>query len=107
MNPHPPVTKIFIFCFRSNYCSFYSGSKALAEEVMGFGIAVDDNGEPEWRTDRDLGYIWRLRIPFNNLHSSRNYISKIITYPRLLEVENSISHLEEFVNACGPLADCC
>jgi len=46
------------FSFRQNNCSFYSGTKALGEEVL--------VGTPET-------YIWRLRIPFNNVDSGRNY----------------------------------
>lgn len=73
------------FSFRSNNCSFYSGCKAIGEECL----------ENSPRT-----YIWRLRIPFNHEDSPRNYISKVLTYDRLLEATNSISHLDEFVNAC-------
>lgn len=72
------------FSFRTNNCSFYSGTKALCEEMM----AKYDNI-----------YIWRLRIPFNNLNSPRNYLTKLMTYDSLLEAENSISNLDEFVEA--------
>jgi dTDP-4-dehydrorhamnose reductase len=73
------------FCFRTNNCSFYSGCKALGEECL---------------TDADSNYIWRLRIPFNNIDSSRNYLSKLLRYDRLLNAANSISHLDEFTAAC-------
>ncbi len=72
------------FSFRTDNCSFYSGTKALGEEVL---------------EDAEC-YIWRLRIPFNNESSPRNYIQKLINYGCLLEAENSISHLNEFVRAC-------
>lgn len=72
------------FTFRTNNSSFYSGTKALCEEMMA--------------SYSDL-YIWRLRIPFNNVDSPRNYLSKLMTYSSLLEAENSISHLNEFVEA--------
>lgn len=73
------------FSFRTDNCSFYSGSKALGEECL----------EGAQRT-----YLWRLRIPFNEIDSSRNYLSKLLRYKRLLEATNSISQLDEFVNAC-------
>jgi len=73
------------FSFRKNNCSFYSGTKALGEEVL---------------AGAENCYIWRLRIPFNNEVSARNYLQKMMTYDRLLEAENSISHLEDFVSAC-------
>jgi dTDP-4-dehydrorhamnose reductase len=73
------------FSFRTNHCSFYSGTKALGEEILA--------GAP------DL-YVWRLRIPFNEIDGPRNYLTKMIRYQRLLEATNSVSQLEEFVTAC-------
>ena len=73
------------FSFRSPPCSFYSGTKALGEEVL------------EGASDC---YVWRLRIPFNHENTSRNYLCKVLNYDRLLEAENSVSHLDEFVGAC-------
>lgn len=70
------------FTFRQNNCSFYSGTKALGEEVL---------------ADAKDCYIWRLRIPFDHNASPRNYLTKLMRYQRLLEAENSISQLNEFV----------
>jgi len=72
------------FTFRQNNCSFYSGTKALGEEILA--------GRPNV-------FIWRLRIPFDHRENSRNYLTKLMRYQRLLEAENSISHLHEFVAA--------
>ena len=72
------------FSFRRDNCSFYSGSKALGEEVLA--------GAEEL-------YVWRLRIPFDGVDGPRNYLTKLIRYERLLEAENSISQLDEFVAA--------
>ncbi len=72
------------FTFRSPPCSFYSGTKALGEEVLA--------GSP------DL-YVWRLRIPFNEVDSPRNYLTKMLRYARLLDAANSISQLDEFAAA--------
>jgi dTDP-4-dehydrorhamnose reductase len=72
------------FTFRQNHCSFYSGTKALGEEVLATYSNV---------------YIWRLRIPFDQLDNERNYLSKLMRYQRLLQATNSISHLGEFVAA--------
>ena len=73
------------FSFRTNNCSFYSGTKALGEEVL---------------ADAENCYIWRLRIPFNHIDSPRNYLTKLLKYEYLLEAENSISHLDDFAAAC-------
>ena len=45
-------------------------------------------------------YVWRLRIPFEENNNSRNYISKMLKYEKLLQAENSISNKHEFVSAC-------
>jgi dTDP-4-dehydrorhamnose reductase len=73
------------FSFRAPPCSFYSGSKALAEEVM---QGVGD------------GYLWRLRIPFDEQDNPRNYLTKIQKYARVYDNYNSISHRGDFVRAC-------
>ncbi len=70
------------FTFRSNHCSFYSGTKGLGEEVLA--------GRPNH-------FVWRLRIPFDGVDNPRNYLSKLMRYQRLLEATNSISQLDEFV----------
>jgi dTDP-4-dehydrorhamnose reductase len=77
-------TDIPNFTFRTNNCSFYSGTKALGEEVLASFPST---------------YIWRLRIPFNEVDGPRNYLTKLLRYTTLLEADNSISQLEEFVTA--------
>ena len=73
------------FSFVQNNCSFYSGTKAIAEKIVS-----------KWNKN----YIWRLRIPFEENNNSRNYISKMLKYDKLLQAENSISNKQEFVSAC-------
>ena len=73
------------FSFKQNNCSFYSGTKAIAEKIVS-----------KWNKN----YIWRLRIPFEENNNSRNYISKMLRYDKLLQAENSISNKQEFVSAC-------
>ncbi len=73
------------FSFRQPPCSFYSGSKALGEEAMN---AVGG------------GYLWRLRIPFDEKQTGKNYLSKLLAYPKLYQNYNSISHRGDFVRAC-------
>lgn len=72
------------FTFRTNNCSFYSGTKALGEEILASAESV---------------YVWRLRVPFWNRDEPRNYISKVLLYQRLLDVRNSLSQLDEFSHA--------
>lgn len=73
------------FTFRNPPTSFYSATKALAEEAI---AGVGDN------------YIWRLRIPFDEFDNARNYLSKIQRYPKVYDNVNSISHRADFVCSC-------
>ncbi len=73
------------FTFRQPPCSFYSGTKALAEEALG---------------QADRCYIWRLRIPFDHFDNPRNFLSKVQNYPKVYDNINSLSHRGDFVAAC-------
>lgn len=74
------------FSFKHKNCSYYSGTKVEGEQMVKF--------------NSDYHYVWRLRIPFNNEDGPRNYLSKMMKYNQLLEAENSVSHLSDFVKAC-------
>lgn len=66
-------------------CGIYVGSKELAEHVV--------NKYPD-------SYIARIRLPFDEFDHPRNYITKLMTYPKVLDCLNSISHRGDFVSAC-------
>jgi dTDP-4-dehydrorhamnose reductase len=78
------------FSFRAGPCSFYSGTKALGEEIL---------------ADYPDVYQWRIRIPFDHLDHPRNYLSKLLRYSRLLDARNSLTHLAEFVPAALAFAE--
>ena len=73
------------FTFENQNCSFYSGVKAVAEKLV---------------KDDPRCYIARLRIPFNNVDSPRNYITKLLSYEKTYDNMNSLSHIDDYVNAC-------
>lgn len=70
--------------FRSTPCSFFSGTKALAEEAL--------RGAP--------CYLWRIRMPFDERDEPRNLLAKLQRYARIYDSVNSLSHLGDFVRAC-------
>jgi UDP-glucose 4,6-dehydratase len=78
------------FSFRDPPCSFYSGTKALAEEAIA-GVGQS--------------YAWRLRIPFDEFDGGRNYLSKVQRYPKVYDNVNSISHRTDYVRACLDLLE--
>lgn len=73
------------FTFGQDNCSFYSGTKAVAEKML---------------LNFPQTYVWRLRIPFDEQDSPRNYLSKIQRYSKVYQNWNSISHLGDFASAC-------
>ena len=50
-------------------------------------------------------YTWRLRIPFDEIDSARNYLSKVQRYAKAYDNVNSISHRADYAAACLDLWD--
>tara|TARA_R100000008_G_C3582873_1_gene169847 strand:- start:1837 stop:2688 length:852 start_codon:yes stop_codon:yes gene_type:complete len=71
-------------------CNFYAGTKSMAEKII--------QRSPEH-------YICRLRMPFDEEDSDRNYLSKLRNYEKLFSKENSLSHRTDFVKACLSLLE--
>jgi dTDP-4-dehydrorhamnose reductase len=71
--------------------SFYSGTKALCERMI-----LEHNAR---------SYIFRLRIPFSEHQGPRNYLTKLLTYDKLIDVENSLSHRGDFAQYCMDLLE--
>ena len=77
------------FTFKNG--SFYSGTKALCERMI--------------LKHNPRSYIFRLRIPFDQYSHPRNYITKLLTYDTLVDVENSLSHRGDFARYCIELLE--
>lgn len=73
------------FCFEHANCSFYSGTKAVAEKIL--------------RRFTDF-YVCRMRIPFDEFDGPRNYLSKLQRYDKVYQNWNSVSHRGDFAAAC-------
>ncbi len=71
--------------FRSPPCSFYTGTKALAEEAL------------KWSNDT---YIWRPCTLFDEFDHPRNYLSRIQNRGKARHGAISLSHRGDFVCAC-------
>ena len=76
------------FSFDDPPCSFYSGTKAAAEKLL---------------KRYDNHFVWRLRIPFDEQDNPRNYLTKLMTYPKLYDNANSLSHRGDFARVCVEL----
>lgn len=73
------------FTFKFGCCTFYSGTKALAEEAI--------QHYPQ-------KYTWRIHLPFNEHEDPRNFLSQLREGSRPHDALNSLSHLDDCVGAC-------
>ena len=65
--------------FDFNNGSFYSGSKALFQTLMSPYL--------------DKSYLLRIRMPFGDEHDPKNIFTKLSTYQKLIDYENSFSYV--------------
>ena len=70
------------FAYDNKNHSFYSGSKALAEEYV---------------LKNPRSYIWRIRMPFDERGVERSYLAKLLKYDTLIDATNSLTHLGDFI----------
>jgi dTDP-4-dehydrorhamnose reductase len=68
------------------YCGFYVGTKWMSEQ--------------EVRNTNHNHYVWRVRLPFGEVDNDRNYLSKLVRFPKVWDHNNSVSHRGDFVKAC-------
>jgi 3,5-epimerase/4-reductase len=67
--------------------SYYSRTKAMADQLL---------------TDFPV-LILRLRMPFDDTRHPRSMINRLKTYPRALDVQNSMTYLPDFIDAATML----
>jgi dTDP-4-dehydrorhamnose reductase len=72
------------------YCGFYVGTKLLSEEVV---------------RQYPKHYILRIRLPFDQFSNERNYLNKLIVYPKVFTHLNSLTHRGDFAKAALDLWD--
>lgn len=65
----------------NGYCGTYVGSKRLGEKVV---------------IEYEKHYILRLRLPFDEVDHPRNYLSKLASFERVFEHQNSLTHRGDF-----------
>ena len=65
----------------SEHSSWYSKSKHAAEMML---------------KDEEV-YIFRIRIPFCEEHTHRNYLTKLINYDNIIDQQNSMTCVEDFM----------
>lgn len=64
--------------------SFYSGSKALAQDAL--------------MPFMNRSYLLRVRMPFGPEPHPKNYLTKLANYPKLIDVRNSLSRVSDVVD---------
>ena len=78
------------FTFRSPPCSFYSGTKALAEEAL--------QGFSQF-------FLWRPGLVFDEVDHPRNFLTGPLNGTTVRDDVNTFSHRADFVRACLDLWD--
>jgi len=73
-----------------NPAAYYSKTKAAADLVL---------------ADLPNVAIARLRIPMDPMPSSKNSITKITSYPKVIDVKNSVTVVEDLLSVMKQLAD--
>ena len=73
------------------YGSFYSRSKLLSDQML--------------KEFPDDVLVLRLRMPFDGTNEPRNLITKIKGYERVLDVQNSITYIPDFISAAQKLIE--
>ncbi|MEK7136745.1 MAG: sugar nucleotide-binding protein, partial [Patescibacteria group bacterium] len=69
--------------------SFYSRSKGWADQIL-----------------KDFPVLQlRLRMPFDDIPDPRNLITKLERYPRVLDAENSLTYIPDFLQAAAKLIE--
>ena len=63
------------------HCGFYVGTKLLAERIV---------------REYEQHYILRLRVPFDEQDHPRNYLTKLASFDKVYEHENSLTHRGDF-----------
>lgn len=66
-------------------CGVYVGAKELAERY------IEKLG---------MAYICRVRLPFDEFDHPRNLLTKLMTYPTIVDETQSLAHRGDFVKAC-------
>jgi dTDP-4-dehydrorhamnose reductase len=77
------------------YGSFYSRSKIWSDQML--RELFDSPGE------KGGVLILRLRMPFGDSLNDRSLITKISKYPKVLDVQNSLTYLPDFLKAADLL----
>ena len=70
--------------FTFSNASFYSGCKAIAQQLL--------------MPYMERSYLFRIRMPFGPERNPKNLLTKLETYSKLINYENSITHIEYLAN---------
>jgi dTDP-4-dehydrorhamnose reductase len=68
----------------NGYCGFYLETKWMSEQIV---------------REYEKSYVWRIRLPFDEIDHPKNYLTKLRSYPEVWEHENSITHRGDFAKA--------
>jgi len=74
----------------NGYCGFYLETKYLSEQIV---------------RGYEKSYVWRIRLPFDEIDHPKNYLTKLRQYPEIWDHTNSLTHRGDFAKAALDLWD--
>jgi 3,5-epimerase/4-reductase len=86
------------FLHLSSGCLWESGIKNEEDAPDPNSFYAKSKAEGEKRLNSNA-LILRLRMPFDSIPSSKNLITKLSTYPFVIDVQNSITCVDDLLNA--------
>lgn len=68
-------------------------------EYAGFYVSTKHVSELLVREYCPNSFVWRIRLPFDNVNSPRNYLTKLRMHETVWDHINSLTHRQSFVNS--------
>ena len=98
-----PYIHVSSGCIYTGYDKLYT-----EQDAPNFGLASEDSSwysktkhASEIALKKSDAYILRIRMPFCNINHDRNFLNKVLKYDNLIEFDNSMTSIEDFVEFIG------
>ena len=98
-----PYIHVSSGCIYTGYDKLYT-----EQDAPNFGLASEDSSwysktkhASEIALKKSDAYILRIRMPFCDANHDRNFLNKVLKYDNLIEFDNSMTGIEDFVEFIG------
>lgn len=102
-----PYIHVSSGCIYTGYDKLYT-----EQDESNFGLGSEDSSwysktkhASEIALKKTDAYILRIRMPFCDANHDRNFLNKVLKYDNLIEFDNSMTGIEDFVEFVGKFLD--